>query len=154
MLIAALWASQSAFGFELSNWEGVWERFDEKGKLVERINAKEQVPGSIMTSQIEYFANDKSVAKGASIMSKQGDNIAFSFHVSGGTVIQAEALDSTNNSMFLKLEQSNKARGQSQTVFTRFTLLSENGKDIMRQDLFSDEKAANKTMSVVFKKVG
>lgn len=145
--------SFNTFGFEIADWHGTWERYDAEGNLVERIVATESVPGAILTSVVEYFADNQSVAKGAVVMSQRDNNISLSFHIAGGTVLRGETLSATDNSILIRLERTRMGQEPLPTIFTRFTRTRENNEEVMLQDVFNDEAATNKTLSVVFKKI-
>ncbi|MDF2177368.1 hypothetical protein P2G88_03800 [Aliiglaciecola sp. CAU 1673] len=151
--VLASWMSLSASAFEISEWTGVWERYSAEGQVEERITAKEVIEGKLLSSKIEYFKDGKPVGDGATVMSDLQGKVRASMHFTNGLQIELDTLAREEDSVFFQLRQINLATGeQVAEMFTRFTLLTVDGKQVLRQDVYKDKEQNTALVSVDFYK--
>ena len=151
--LVLLTLSGSLFGFELAQWQGVWERYSPTGQLEERISADEVIAGKMLSSKIEYYKDGKPVGEGVSLMSDLKGNIRASMHFTNGMQIELRTLHRDDSSVFFHLTRHNLASGEKTAeMYTRFRFLCKEDKVILRQDLFEDKAQRKKLLSVNFYK--
>ena len=145
--------SFTASAFELGAWHGVWERYSAKGFVEERITATEVIEGKLLASKIEYFKEGSPVGDGATVMSDTNGSLRASMHFTNGMKIELSPIDRDKNSMLFQLSRFNLASGEKNgDMFTRFTLMKIDDKEVIRQDLYRDKELKNKILSVDFYK--
>ncbi|MDF2177370.1 hypothetical protein P2G88_03810 [Aliiglaciecola sp. CAU 1673] len=151
--LLASWMCLSVSAFEIGEWNGVWERYSAEGQLVERISAKEVVQGKLISSKIEYFKEGKPVGDGATVMSDLNGQLRATMHFTSGMQIELDSLAREKDSVFFHLRQINLANGEHiADLYTRFTLLTVDGKQIIRQDVYQDKEQNTPLRSVDFYK--
>ena len=155
-MILALFTSLlcfSAHAFELSKWVGVWERYSATGQVEERITAKEIIKNKLISSQIEYFKDGSPVGDGATVTSDLKGKVRASMHFTNGMQIELNTLERKDDSVFFQLSRLNLATGEKTAeMYTRFTYMLKEDKEVIRQDLFKDKEQREKLLSVDFYK--